>query len=55
MKHDPKLNNPEKDRVRIDITFLGGIKGDVRGTIRRTDDIFLTFEDGEKLLKDLNK
>lgn len=50
MKHNPKLNDPKIDRARVNITFL-----DANGKVRRTEGIYLTTAEGEKLLKDLNK
>ncbi len=50
MKHDKKLNDKKKDRVRVDITFLSA-EEDVAPA--RSDDIMLTPEEGVELYESL--
>ena len=55
MKHNPKLDSPKEDRVRVNITYLrrnDPVDG-TAGKVTRVDSIFLTLEEGQRLVKRL--
>jgi len=54
MKHNSKLNNPKQDYARVNITFIGPADENGSHPVKRTDNIYVTTAEGEKLQKALN-